>query len=288
MNQGFGSRGADTNAETASSRVVSGDEVLDDVVRAASEKIGDRLLAAYALGSLAHGGFSPLVSDVDVALILADPAQHSDNELLLDVADTARAGGTSLHSRVSIFWATPQFLRSGAGEGRFPLLDRLCLFEHGRLLSGSEIRRDLQPPATTELVVAGAEFALNGLAEDVIACAPDPAMVLAKGMRWTTKVVLFPVRFLFTADTGREGTNEAAARHYVAHRQGPGAELVDAAFTWRTSQPSPGHALTLLNDGFVALYDYYLADHIERLESFGEAQLTDQFVQWRSRLLAVA
>jgi hypothetical protein len=33
----------------------------------------DRLLAAYALGSLAHGGFSPLVSDVDFGLVLERP-----------------------------------------------------------------------------------------------------------------------------------------------------------------------------------------------------------------------
>jgi hypothetical protein len=32
-----------------------------------------RLIAGYALGSLAHGGFSPLVSDVDLGLILEDP-----------------------------------------------------------------------------------------------------------------------------------------------------------------------------------------------------------------------
>jgi hypothetical protein len=35
---------------------VSGDDVLDDVVRIAQDSIGDRLRAAYALGSLAHGG----------------------------------------------------------------------------------------------------------------------------------------------------------------------------------------------------------------------------------------
>lgn len=288
MNQGFGSRGDDTGAESSPTPAVSGEDVLNDVTRAVSDAVGDRLLAAYALGSLAHGGFSPSVSDVDVAVILTDPGRPSDRESLLTVADTVRAGGSPLHARVSIFWGTPEFLRSGAGDGRFPPLDRLCLFEHGRLLSGTDIRRDLQPPTTTELVVAGAEFALNGLAEDVIASAPDPIMVLANGFRWTTKIVLFPARFLFTADTGREGTNEAAVRHYAEKRQGPDAELVDAAFAWRTTQPTHDHALALLNNGFIALYDYYLADHIERLRSLGEERLADRFSQWRSRLLAVA
>jgi predicted nucleotidyltransferase len=56
----------------ADAESATGDDVLADAVRAGRESLGGRLLAAYALGSLAHGGFSPLVSDVDVALILAD------------------------------------------------------------------------------------------------------------------------------------------------------------------------------------------------------------------------
>ena len=35
--------------------------------------LGSRLIAAYTLGSLAHGGFSRLVSDVDLGLVLHDP-----------------------------------------------------------------------------------------------------------------------------------------------------------------------------------------------------------------------
>jgi hypothetical protein len=38
------------------------------------------------LGSLAHGGFSALVGDVDLALVLADPIQAADAATLLTVA----------------------------------------------------------------------------------------------------------------------------------------------------------------------------------------------------------
>ncbi|MGH3564211.1 MAG: hypothetical protein ACRDTN_21150 [Mycobacterium sp.] len=135
-------------------------------------------------------------------------------------------------------------------------------------------------------MVAGAQFALDLLAENVIAYAPHPAELLTHGVRWTTKIVLFPVRFLFTADTGREGTNDAAVQHYSAQHQGPAAELVSAAFDWRASPPSDEHASALLTNGFVSLYDDYLADHIHRLESIGEPQLANRFSEWRSRLLA--
>ena len=56
-----------------------------DAFRAA---LGDRLVAAYALGSLAHGGFSALVSDVDLGLILADPVQSRDGETIEAIAES--------------------------------------------------------------------------------------------------------------------------------------------------------------------------------------------------------
>lgn len=273
MNHGPGSTG-------------DGEAVLRDVVRVASGTVGDRLVAVYALGSLAHGGFSPLVSDIDVAVILAGPGRPSDRELVLQVADQVRDTGSALHERVSLFWATPEFLGGDAGDGRFPPLDRLCLFEHGRLLAGADIRNGLQPPQRTELVVAGAQFALDLLAENVITAAANPAGLLANGVRPTTKIILFPARFLFTADTGREGTNSAAVQHYSTQHRGPAAELVNAAFEWRTSPPTDDAGPGLLRDGFVPLYDGYLEDHVHRLRSLGEATMADQFSVWRSRLLA--
>jgi hypothetical protein len=164
----------------------SGQDVLNDTVRVSLESLGSRLLAAYALGRLAHGGFSPLVSDVDVALILADPILTSDEESLLGAAEKVRSMGSPLHTRVSIFWGTPASLGGRTAGGRFPPLDRPCLLEHGRLLTGSDVRERAAPVQTGSL-----------------ARAHRPDLLVTAGVRWTTKIVLFPVRFLFTAETGR-------------------------------------------------------------------------------------
>jgi hypothetical protein len=86
------------------------------------------------------------------------------------------------------------------------------LLEHGRLLTGRDVRNGLPYPSRTELVVTGAQF----LVEDVVAYAGRLDLLISAGARWMTKIVLFPVRFLFTAETGREGTNDAAAQHYLA------------------------------------------------------------------------
>ena len=134
--------------------------------------------------------------------------------------------------------------------------------------------------------MTGAQFALDALAEDILARARDPDTLVAAGVRWTTKIVLFPARFVYTADTGREGTNEAAVQHYSAQNGAPSAELVRAALDWRTSPPSREHAATMLRNGLVPLYDFYLTDHIHRLQSIGESELAGAFSDWRSRLLA--
>jgi predicted nucleotidyltransferase len=46
------------------------------------------LLAAYAHGSLARGGFSELVSDIDLGLIVSDPLLPDDAETIQAVAET--------------------------------------------------------------------------------------------------------------------------------------------------------------------------------------------------------
>lgn len=287
VDQRLGSVGAHTSQEwTQPTDSASGEDVLRDVVRVASDSLGERLIAVYAMGSLAHGGFSPLVSDVDVGLILTDPIQESDADSVVGVAESVRSIGSPLHGRVSVFWATAESFAGRATGGRFPPLDRLCLLEHGRLLKGNDVRSGLTPPNQPELLITGARFALELLAEDVVACARQPDRFVEAGIRWTTKLALFPARFLLTAKTGREGTNEAAVQYYSELSGAPGTPLVRAAFDWRTNPPSAECALAMLTDDFVPLYAYYLTDYIRRLTSIGESELASAFSDWRWRLLA--
>ena len=225
-------------------RVEEGQAVLAEAVGAYTQALGERLVAAYALGSLAHGGFSPLVSDVDLALILADPLHPTDSETVAAVARGLKAKGTALHERLSVFWGTPSSLGGRVPGGRFPPLDRLDLLEHGRLLWGEEVRNGLVTPGRDELLVASALFALEYLGglvvgppherpgqalgslhhgDDAVEEIRCPELLLARGLRRLTKLVLFPVRFLFTAETGRVGTNDTAVAHYLAagDPQGP-------------------------------------------------------------------
>ena len=295
----------------------AGEAVLTEAVAAAQAALGPRLLAAYALGSLAHGGFSPLVSDVDLALVLTDPSTSADPETLRLLAESVKAGGSPLHQRLSVFWGTPATLRGETDGGRFPPLDRLDLLENGRLLAGEDVRSGLPAPTRDELMVAGAEFALDFLGPGHATPAPAPAgpdvasapaptglgslaaagetvmeeirhpeRLLAEGPRHVTKVVLFPVRFLYTAATGCVGTNDAAVAHHLAQSGAPGHDLVAAALRWRTAPPDDRSAADLLRRELVPLYVHYLDDHIARLAALRKADLATAFGRWKDRLLA--
>ena len=73
-----------------------------------------------------------------------------------------------------------------------------------------------------------------------------PKLLLSRGVGRLTKLVLFPVRLLYTAETGRVGANDAAVEHYLAADTAPpGASLVAAAIAWRTVPPD--------NDGAVLI-----------------------------------
>src|SRR5690242_8041680 len=102
-----------------------GQAVLARAVAAYRAVLGSRLIAGYALGSLAHGGFSPLVSDVDLGLILEDPVRVKDGLTISTVVRSVKAGGSALDQRLSVFWGTPATLQGQSPGGRFPPLDRL-------------------------------------------------------------------------------------------------------------------------------------------------------------------
>jgi hypothetical protein len=282
-----------------------GEAVLARAVSAYRAALGGRLIAGYALGSLAHGGFSPLVSDVDVGLVLQDPLTAKDTVTIHTVARSLRSRRSPLDKRLSVFWGTPSTLQGQRRGGRFPPLDRLDLLDHGRLLTGRDARAWVARPGQAELLAAGAEFALGYLggtrtlpgrfrdwarpwadhssALDEIRA---PSRLVSRGPRRLTKIVLFPARFLFTAETGQVGTNTLAAAHYLARADAPAATLVAAALAWRLEAPADNEATALLGRELIPLYVHYIDDHITRLRAVNRYRLADSFHRWRTRLLA--
>ena len=272
---------------SAEKQIVAGEHVLADAVEIAASIWKDRLVAAYALGSLAHGGFSPHVSDVDVGFVLADPLDDTDSETVMRITSGIRASGMPLGDKLSIFWGSPATLSGTAGGGRFPPLDIFDLKQFGRLLAGRDITPLVRSPTLRELIVSTAGFALRVLStSEVMSLLRDPMRLANAETKKLTKLVLYPARFLFTARTGQVGMNDRAVAHFTAVESGPVSDLVGKGLEWRFTPPHPGDRAVaeLLGDGVLPLYRMFLAEYEQRLREYGETELAQAYREWRERL----
>ena len=270
---------------TAVNQEAGGERLLDAATRAAAESFGPRLIAAYALGSLVHGGFNPLVSDVDLALLLEGPLVPSDAEKVAGLKQTLVAAKLPLADRLSTFWADRGTIGQPDSGGRFPPLDVLDLLLHGRLLAGRESREGVVAPSHAQLVIGGVRFALEILrSENDVRALRKPALLVDSGVRRLTKRVLFPVRFLFTARTGRIGRVELAVEHYQSFGK-PALSLVQEAMRWRQTPPAdPAMTLPLLDAHLLPLYEELIRDHVERMVELGQAPLAAELRKWGAEL----
>jgi len=264
-----------------------GRKVLAAALDIAQQTWPDRLVAAYALGSLAHGGFSA-VSDIDVGLVLRDPLLATDGTHVSNLVDAVKGTRAPFADRLSVFWGSLSSLSGASEGGRFPPLDRLDLIKFGRLLAGSEVRAGLAVPSQRELVVVGAEFALSRLAsEDVTQKLKDPLALLRSDPKTLTKLILYPVRFMFTARTGEVGRNEAAVKDFAAMADGPAARVARLALEWRNTPPTDeATAAQAIKAGVPPLYEEFLLDHERRLKDYARQDLAEAFCKWRHRLRA--
>lgn len=245
--------------------------------------LADRLTAAYALGSLAHGGFAPAVSDIDLALVLTD-RRHDDHRIIDQVTRELQARDGA-HARLSVFWSSLPALRTNQDDGRFPAVDRLDLKKSGMLLLGEDVRQDVGEADAAALVTDSVRFALQVLAsEPVLAEFHDPAR-LAGDLRRFTKAVLLPLRFLYTADTADPGSTDDAIHHHLAGPSPVAGELVRAATRARHGRPDAAERLTeLLHADLVPLYVHYIDRSLLRL-THADADLSQGLALWRTRLL---
>ena len=248
----------------------SGEYVLAATTAVACEVFGDRLDAVFALGSLAHGGFAPLASDVDIVLILTELSSTTPAEITEVVVLAQARAATPLAQRLSVFWADWDGVRHGTlGTARLPAVDRLDLLDAGRLLHGTDRRGGAERPDGDTLVAEGAEFASTKFDDSYLSRLHHPEVLVEDGVRAVTKAVLFPVRFLYTLHTHRIGLNTDAAEWYAHH--GSHRPLAAAAMQWREQDiTDPAAARELLQEHLVGLYDEFLDTYIDALSGRGQ------------------
>lgn len=275
----------DTPREPARPDTTLGDRVLALATTAYGAALGRRAVAVYALGSLAHGGFAPAVSDVDLGLVL-DRWQPGDDRLVTDVQRTVRASGPAPAERLSVCWSSLGALRDGYADGRFPAADRVDLLDHGRLLAGRDVR-PLPRPSAAELTVSRARFALTRLGDErTVAEVHRPALLAADPVR-LTKLVLMPVRLAHAQATGGLGLTDVAVRHHLDDRRAPARDLVRQAMLVRQGRVRDTTAtVDLAHGGLSTLHRYLVDGHLPALDALGPpgASLATAFRRWRVAL----
>ncbi|WP_157597159.1 hypothetical protein [Streptacidiphilus rugosus] len=249
------------------------------------EALADRLVGAYALGSLAHGGFAPAVSDIDLALVLTDRRPEDDQTIDRVTRGLHELGGD--HRRLSVFWSSLPALRANREDGRFPAVDRLDLKISGLLLLGDDVRPQVAQPDTAMLSADSVRFALEVLASDPVVAEFRNPTHLASDIRRFTKAVLLPLRFLYTAANSVPGSTDDAIRHHLAQPAPVAAELVRAATRARHGQPVSAERLTeLLHAELIPLYLYYVDCCLPGLTP-ADGGLAQGLARWRTRLLGL-
>lgn len=263
-----------------------GERILGTATSAAREVLGARLSAVFALGSLAHGGFAPIASDIDIAVILNDLPADIAGQIAEIRRITIERADSPLAERLSVFWADWAGVRDGASErSRLDEVDRLDLIEDGRLLYGVDKRASAVKPGKATVLVETARFAIAKFDDAYLASLRRPAELVAAGPRTASKAALFPIRLLYTVEVGRAGQNDAAADWYERHGRHP--DLAGAAIRWRqVGIEDPAAAVAVLEAHLIGVYDELLTSYSRVAAENGHPEFVASLEQLRATLLA--
>ena len=217
------------------------------LARRCDHHFGERVLGIYLIGSLAHGGFSPRYSDIDLALVVRDQLSADDLALIRDEA-VAESG---LFARMlSLFWSDRAFR-----IGRFPPLDQVDLIDHALTLRERVRVRPVRPTQRQIRSYLRGE-PLRNWSDEVLRLAALDALAAEDHKRYL-RALLYPARFLLSWATGTIASNDDAVA-FLENRADITLDLdlmkralrcrnqgcdADALFAERSKLPAPQDAV---------------------------------------------
>jgi predicted nucleotidyltransferase len=193
-------------------------------------QLGERLIGAYLIGSLAHGGFSRRYSDIDMALITE---VAFDAATLTTLRGLAAECDATLSQKLSVFWSDREFT-----IGRFPALDRVDYLDHGVVLTERERLLPVRPTLDEiRVYLSGAPFA--NWTENAHRFAGMSA--LAPGdHKLFIRTLLYPARLVYSWSRGLMGSNDDAVAFTCEHPPpGMNTDILARALTYRQAAADP-------------------------------------------------
>jgi hypothetical protein len=202
-------------------------------------RLGSVLAEAYQLGSLAHGGFSAVYSDIDIGLLLncAEPPAG-----ISEAIAAARNLEPVYGNKLSIFWGNPEY-----DWGRPPVIDRLDLLDHGvPLLRGQSpaLRRPSKPEIQQALVDSFERSYRSRLAE-----LNSLTRLETHQRKPYIRNVLYPARLIYSWDKLAVNSNDCAVEYlHQVRPAGLDLEPIDRALACRQGKCSADDVFALAPD----------------------------------------
>jgi hypothetical protein len=218
------STGANDTARTAALKFA------DALASSFRAQLGERLIGAYLIGSLAHGGFSRRYSDIDMALITE---VAFDAAALTTLRGLAAECDATLSQKLSVFWSDRGFT-----IGRFPALDRVDYLDHAVVLTERERILPARPTLDEiRVYLSGAPFA--NWTENAHRFAGMSA--LAPGdHKLFIRTLLYPARLVYSWSRGLMGSNDDAVAFTCEHPPpGMNTDILARALTYRQAAADP-------------------------------------------------
>ena len=190
-------------------------------------ELGPPLVEVYKLGSLAHGGFSRIYSDIDVGVLLSckePPAEFAN------LVTQAKSLHPDLGKKLSVFWGNPEF-----SWGRLPIIDRLDLLDHGVSLLGDH-KANFARPTKIEIHQALRESIEKSWQPRILEFQALTRLE-AKDRKPYVRAILYAARLIFSWDKLAVDSNDCAVE-YLHQVQPPGLDLdpIDRALACRRGQ----------------------------------------------------
>jgi len=210
--------------------LLSTNGIADYVARVAEyfhSRLALSLVEVYKLGSLAHGGFSKIYSDIDVGLLLTCTEPPAAMSALIAEAKTL---DTEYGQKLSVFWGNPDF-----NWGRLPVIDRLDMLDHGvPLLYG--VKPSFRRPTKDEIH----QEQIQSIERSWKPRLPELSRLTIlepKDRKPYIRAILYAARLIYTWDNLAVDSNDRAVE-YLHQVQPPGVDLkpIDMALACRNEK----------------------------------------------------
>ena len=216
-------------------------------------RLGSILAEVYQLGSLAHGGFSAVYSDIDIGLLLNCPEPPAG---MAEAISAAKNLDSEYGKKLSVFWGNPEY-----NWGRLPVIDRLDLLDHGVPLMRRPKPKFCRP-SKAEIHQALLE-SFERSYRPRLAELGSLTRLETDQRKPYIRNVLYPARLIYTWDTLTVASNDRAVEYlHKVRPAGLDLEPIDRALACRQDKCPAEDVLVLapdLNAQFEAAIKYLKA-----------------------------